>query len=116
MAGAQDGLGLGPSIERTEASDVLAYVTDVAASLASVLQATCGIGAATAVAATAGGGGGGMRLLALRLQGSDGEVSPEGLAAALALTFEATLPTLEGVLLATSSNSGKVLLFTAVMS
>ncbi|CAM9552335.1 unnamed protein product, partial [Scytosiphon promiscuus] len=91
MAGAQDGLGLGPSIGQAEASDVLSYVVDVAVSIGSLLQASCGVGG--------GGGGDGIGSLALRLQGSDGEVSPEGLAAALALTFEATLPTLEGVLL-----------------
>ncbi|CAM9411150.1 unnamed protein product, partial [Ectocarpus sp. 13 AM-2016] len=110
MAGAQDGLGLGPPIDHTEASDVLSYVTDVAVSVGSLLQASCG---ARAVGSGGGGGGGGsgsgggIGLLAQRLQGSDGEVSPEGLAAALALTFEATLPALEGVLLAPIS-SGKV--------
>ncbi|CAN0397838.1 unnamed protein product, partial [Ectocarpus sp. 12 AP-2014] len=111
MAGAQDGLGLGPPIDHTEASDVLSYVTDVAVSVGSLLRASCGV---RAVGGGGGGGsgggsgsGGGIGLLAQRLQGSDGEVSPEGLAAALALTFEATLPALEGVLLAPTS-SGKV--------
>ncbi|CAB1120748.1 unnamed protein product [Ectocarpus sp. CCAP 1310/34] len=101
MAGAQDGLGLGPPIDHTEASDVLSYVTDVAVSVGSLLQASCG------VRAVGSGAGGGIGLLAQRLQGSDGEVSPEGLAAALALTFEATLPALESFLLAPTS-SGKV--------
>ncbi|CAN0257478.1 unnamed protein product, partial [Ectocarpus sp. 4 AP-2014] len=112
MAGAQDGLGLGPPIDHTEASDVLSYVTDVAVSVGSLLQASCGV---RAVGSGGGGGGsgggsgsgGGIGLLAQRLQGSDGEVSPEGLAAALALTFEATLPALESFLLAPTS-SGNV--------
>ncbi|CAN0014436.1 unnamed protein product, partial [Ectocarpus sp. 12 AP-2014] len=113
MAGAQDGLGLGPPIDHTEASDVLSYVTDVAVSVGSLLQASCGVravgsgGGGGGSGGGGGGSGGGIGLLAHRLQGSDGEVSPEGLAAALALTFEATLPALEGVLLAPTS-SGKV--------
>lgn len=124
MAGAQDGLGLGPSIERTEASDVLAYVTDVAVSIGSLLQASssiCAGGGGRAAAAAAGGaegaggnggdggGGGDIAQLALRFQGADGDVPPEGLAAALALTFEATLPALEGLLLtAPASTAGEV--------
>lgn len=113
MAGAQDGLGLGPPIGQTEASDVLAYVTDVAVSVGSLLHASGGVRAAptaAGVSRTSGrGGGGGLGLLAWRLQGADGEVSPEGLAAALALTFEATLPALEGLLLTPAATaSGKV--------
>lgn len=108
MAGAQDGVGLGPSIERAEASDVLAYVTDVAVSMGSLLQASSSVSAAAVVAGGAGGnggGGGGIGQLALRFQRADGDVPPEGLAAALALTFEATLPALEGLLLATSAST-----------
>lgn len=106
MAGAQDGLGLGPSVERTEASDVLAYVTDVAVSMGSLLQASSSVSAAASGGGGSapsgdGGGSGGVGELALRFQGMDGDVPPEGLAAALALTFEATLPALEGLLLAT---------------
>ncbi|CAN0119092.1 unnamed protein product, partial [Ectocarpus fasciculatus] len=107
VAGAQDGLGLGPPIDQTEASDVLSYVTDVTVSVGSLLQASCGVRAVRSGGGGGGGGGSGIGLLAQRLQGSDGEVSPEGLAAALALTFEATLPALEGFLLAPTSSSGK---------
>lgn len=103
MAGAQDGLGLGPSIGRTEASDVLAYVTDVAVSVGSLLQASSSVSAGSGVGGD--GGGGGIGQLALRFQGADGEVPPEGLAAALALAFEATLPALEGLLLAPSASA-----------
>lgn len=99
MAGSQDGLGLGPSIGQAEASDVLSYVVDVAVSIGSLLQASSSVG---------GGGVDGIGSLARRVQGDDGEVSPEGLAASLALTFEATLPALEGLLLAPSPPSGKV--------
>ncbi len=115
MAGAQDGLGLGPPIGRTEASDVLAYVTDVAVSVGSLLQASGSVRVAptatggAGTSGSGGGGGGSLGVLARRLQGADGEVSPEGLAAALALTFEATLPALEGLLLTPATTaSGEV--------
>lgn len=94
MAGSREGVG-GAAIESSEYSDLLLYVTDVAVSVGSLLQASCSIG-------EGGGYGwehGGIGSLALRLQGTNGEVSPEGLAAALALAFEASVPTLEGVLL-----------------
>lgn len=115
MAGEQDGLGLGPAIAQTEASDVLAYVTDVAVSVGSLFQASSSVSVAAVAEASRGGGdggggfGGGIGQLALRFQGADGEVPPEGLAAALALTFEATLPALEGLLLAPpASTPGQV--------
>lgn len=102
----------GPALSRSEALDLLAFVTDVAVSMGSLLQAcndggddnnvsaagarpTSDPGVMGATAAEAGL----SPALALRLQSCDGEVAPEGFAAALALTFEGSLPTLEGVLL-----------------
>ncbi|CAM9918610.1 unnamed protein product [Laminaria digitata] len=113
VAGAHDGVG-GPSMGRAEASDVLSYIVDVAVSTGSLLQAASQCSTAPNGSSgnsgrggtTRGGGGGGRGAgrkgevfqLAFRLQGTDGGVSPEGLAAALALAYEATLPALEGLL------------------
>lgn len=100
VAGAIEGVGEEP-IGLTEASDLLSYVVDVSATIGSLLQ----VSSLSSVEVKSGNGGSGRRvsssvtMLAFRLQGMDGEVSPEGLAAALALTFEATLPALEGLLL-----------------
>lgn len=95
MAGVNEGTG-GQLDGLAEASDLLSYITDVSVSVGSLLQACC---SGTEGGSVGWGGPGGVGPLALRFQGKDGEVSPEGLAAALALTFEATLPSLEGLLL-----------------
>ena len=133
VAGAHDGVG-GPSMGWAEASDVLSYVVDVAVCIGSLLQGashcctaarndrrggdggsvgggTLGGGGGIGGGSTVNGGGGVEKreevpLLAFRLQGADGGVAPEGLAAALALAYEATLPALEGLL--HSADSGKV--------
>lgn len=100
VAGANEGVGE-ETIRLVEASDLLSYVVDVSATIGSLLQ----VSSMNSVEVKSGNGGSGRRVsssvtrLACRLQGMDGEVSPEGLAAALALTFEATLPALEGLLL-----------------
>lgn len=107
VAGSEVGVG-GPSMSFTEASDVLSYVIDVAASIGSVLQASNEV---RVTAGDSGGDNGGVGMLALRSQGMEGEVSPEGLAAALALAFEATLPAVEEALTseaAASSSSAQV--------
>ena len=100
MAGAGEGVGE-ESIGPAEASDLLSYIVDVSATVGSLLQISCMSAAAEGPKCGGGSQGrvsSGLTTLASRLQGQDGEVSPEGLAAALALTFEATLPALEGLL------------------
>lgn len=95
MAGWEEGVRgqfTGPS----EFQDLLSYVTDIAVTMGSLLRAFSvtdegGVGR--------GWGPGGAGALALRFQGAGGEVAPEGLAAALALTFEASIPILERVVL-----------------
>ncbi|CAN0134150.1 unnamed protein product, partial [Discosporangium mesarthrocarpum] len=106
----------GVEVSRSEAKDLLAYIIDISATLGAVLRAFCpgplpgeGRGGVEAGAeAGAGDAGGGGRAggwgpdlsgpLALRVQGNAGRVSADGFAAALALTFEATLPGLRELL------------------
>lgn len=92
VAGAQYGV-VGPALTQSEASDLLSYVTDVAVSVGSLLRACSDISDDHAPGQEE------LAALALRLQGKDGDVSPEGFAASLALTFEASLPALEALLL-----------------
>ncbi|CAM9757808.1 unnamed protein product, partial [Choristocarpus tenellus] len=93
------GEGNGATLVLEEAEDLLAAIIDISATLTAVLCLCQPPPTGDGNGGTGVGWGPGMLgPLALRAQDVGGVIAPESFSAALALTFEATLPELEGVL------------------